>query len=83
MNFGEALNLMQDGHAVTRAAWDGQTQYVKLIGCHSCAPMNVPYFCVKNEYGLLEPWFASQSDLLAIDWVIYPWRVDGTHGKTK
>jgi hypothetical protein len=66
MNFGKALDLMRDGKAVAREAWDGRT--LELIEPGPNAQMTLPYIYETSGNGDCVPWAASHQELLATDW---------------
>ena len=69
MNFGEALEALKDGFPVTREGWNGKGQYIAMQhpGAHSF--MTLPYIFIVTVAGGRVPWLASQTDLLADDWI--------------
>lgn len=85
LTFGLAIEALKLGKKVARAGWNGKGMwliYINPIG--QGINDEVPYYQVKllGEYGLLPwigmktfdnkfvPWLASQTDVLADDWVI-------------
>lgn len=81
MNFGEALDLIKQGHKLQRKGWNGKNQYVELAACISYKNVRGE---IVNAYhndigsrclafvgtsGVQLGWLASQSDMLAEDWV--------------
>lgn len=94
MKFGEAITLLNAGHPVTRAGWNGKgmfliraggyavraedarpngpinTEFLKRRGCtHLNILPHIDMWTAQNTY--LAGWLASQSDMLAEDWMIY------------
>jgi len=69
MNFGAALDLLKAGKKVTREGWNGKGQYLELQTPDEHSKMRRPYIFISPVDGSLVPWVASQSDLLAEDWV--------------
>ena len=94
MKFGEAITLLNAGHPVTRAGWNGKgmfliraggyavraedaragtfinTEFLKRRGCtHLEILPHIDMWTAQNTY--LAGWLASQSDMLADDWMIY------------
>ena len=76
MNFGDALDAMQDGKKVARKGWNGPGQHLALQKPDENSKMTLPfgpyrrhiYICTVQ--GDLVPWLASQTDMLADDWTI-------------
>jgi hypothetical protein len=81
LNFGQALDLLKKGVKVARLGWNGKGMWLRLVH-----PYLDPHFKVTELPGaegtLLSwvgmktadngfvPWLASQTDLLAEDWVL-------------
>lgn len=70
LNFGEALELLKGGRAVSRMGWNGRGMWIKLQTPDAHSKMSLPYLYMRTVDGKLVPWLASQTDLLASDWVI-------------
>ncbi len=68
MNFGGALEELEDGNKVARAGWNGPGQYLELQVPDEHSKMTLPYIYIITVQGDLVPWVASQTDLLAKDW---------------
>ena len=67
MTFGDALDAMRGGAAVTRPGWNGKGMLIYLE-IRLPAPF-LPTFCIRNASGETQPgWLPSQADLLAFDW---------------
>lgn len=79
MNFGLALEAAKKGAKIARKGWNGKGIFVKVQVLEEHSEMTSPYlyidttglqtdnaFAPKNRV----PWLASQTDLLADDWVI-------------
>lgn len=83
MSFSEALDILKDGGVVTRKGWNGKGQFLYYVPENEYAPCTdaavrafdgdlVPYrayIAIKTVQGDVVPWVASQTDLLAEDWV--------------
>ena len=85
MNFGDALKALKSGHSVTRAGWNGKGMFLFLVP-GSTFKVNrppllgiypegteinyCPHIDMKTADGMVVPWLASQTDVLAEDWVI-------------
>lgn len=78
MNFSKALDLLKDGARVARSGWNGKGMWVYLVDgteysihCWSATEgeNNMPFIAMKTADIKVVPWLASQTDLLAEDWV--------------
>jgi hypothetical protein len=69
MNFGQALNLLTAGKMVARTGWNGKGMWLALQSPDENSKMTLPYIYMKTAQGHLVPWLASQTDILAVDWV--------------
>jgi hypothetical protein len=72
MDFGQALLELKDGVRVARDGWNGKDMYVELQVPDEQSKMRRPYLFMRPVDGDLVPWVASQSDILADDWVSVP-----------
>ncbi len=82
LNFGDAIQAMKSGKRVQRAGWNGKGMWLSLAGVKSHwrasiegvdqMPENwqgyAPFIAMYTADGLLVPWLASQTDMLAEDW---------------
>lgn len=73
MNFGEALIELKQGMLVSREGWNGKGQYLMLQRPDENSKMRRPYIFISPVDGELVPWVASQTDLLAEDWIVENW----------
>jgi len=71
LDFGYALNQLREGKKLTRIGWNGKNQWIALQTPDEHSKMNLPYIYIKTVQDQLVPWLASQTDLLATDWVIF------------
>lgn len=78
MNFGNALLALKCGRKVARHGWNGKGIFIKLQTPDENSKMTSPYIFIdttglqtENEAApkSLVPWLASQTDMLADDWV--------------
>jgi len=69
MYFGEALVRLREGRVLTRLGWNGPNQVIALQKPDLNSKMTLPYIYIRTVQGDLVPWLASQTDLLAEDWV--------------
>lgn len=72
MNFGRALHLLKTGRQVYREGWDGVGMWLELQVPDKHSKMTLPYIYIHTAQGDLVPWFASQTDMLAEDWILLP-----------
>lgn len=85
MDFSTALVALKEGQLVARAGWNGKGMFVflvpgstfqvnrpPLLGIYSAgATINYhAHIDMKTADGMVVPWLASQTDLLAEDWGI-------------
>lgn len=68
MNFGQAIELMKQGERVARSGWNGKGMWLALQSPDEHSKMRRPYIFLSDAQGLLVPWLASQTDMLADDW---------------
>lgn len=69
LTFGEALQAMRHGAQLTRKGWNGKGMYLELQEPDAHSKMTRPYIYMKTVDDDLVPWVASQTDLLAQDWI--------------
>jgi hypothetical protein len=79
LNFSEALTALKKGSKVARKGWNGKGIFVGLQRSDEHSKMTHPYLFIDTT-GLITdnpdapkdrvPWFPSQTDLLAEDWMI-------------
>lgn len=76
--FGEALEALKAGSKVARMGWNGRGIFLELQRPTSKSKMTAPYIYIDttgldtdnpNAPKVLVPWLASQTDMLAEDWV--------------
>ena len=82
MNFGLALEAMQHGKRVARSGWNGKGMWlthVKMASWTIDPRVNAtgdesldasPWIGMRTADECFVPWLASQTDMLATDWVI-------------
>lgn len=76
MDFSDALAFVKDGHRIARQGWNGKGLWVELQSPDKHSKMTLPYLYLnypsdsENTPGARVPWLASQTDILADDWVI-------------
>lgn len=69
MTFCFALEALKAGARVQRAGWNGKGMWLALQRPDNSSKMNLPYIYMSTVTGDLVPWLASQTDMLADDWV--------------
>ncbi len=67
MNFGTAVEALKLGKRVTRPGWNGKGMW---LGLQKSGEMDHPYIFMSTVDGSKVPWLASQTDVLAEDWMI-------------
>lgn len=82
LDFGDAIRLLKDGAKVARTGWNGKGLWLELQTPDQHSKMTLPYVYMcypdtpasatapANHVGARVPWLASQTDMLAEDWVI-------------
>ena len=85
MTFGLAIEAMKKGKKVARKGWNGNNMFLYYVPVGAYKPCTEIATSLVNENGLVEygayiamktaqgnvvPWLASQTDMLAEDWVI-------------
>lgn len=69
MSFGHAVVALKTGKRVARAGWNGKGMWLALQVPDANSKMRLPYLYMSTAQGDLVPWLASQTDVLADDWV--------------
>lgn len=76
MTFGNALESLKEGKRVARTGWNGKGMYLFLAqgeDIKACTGINeecVDVICMKTAQNtVVFGWLASQTDMLAEDWV--------------
>lgn len=75
LNFGQALAGLKKGKKITRSGWNGKGLWLELQVPDANSKMTLPYVYINypsdatNTPGARVPWLASQTDLLADDWL--------------
>lgn len=81
MTFGMAIDALVDGDRVARRGWNGKGMWLILApqgfasvaehgeGGHTALVLN-PFIVMRAADGSYVPWLASQTDILAQDWVV-------------
>ena len=69
-DFSWALNMLKDGHRVSRMGWNGKGMWLELQKPDKHSKMTLPYIYMSTVSGDLVPWLCSQTDMLANDWEV-------------
>ena len=67
---GKAVKVMMEGGRVTRPGWNGKGMWLELQRPDEHSKMTLPYVYMRTAQGDLVPWLASQTDILAVDWML-------------
>lgn len=76
--FGTALGLIKSGCKVARDGWNGKGMWIELQptitipGQDGTLHTILPFIMMRTVKGEWVPWLASQTDILATDWVLVP-----------
>ena len=76
MNFSQALEQVKTGMPIAREGWNGAGLCVKAQFPDVNSKMSLPYLYIeypadhKKYPGAKCPWLASQTDIMADDWVV-------------
>lgn len=68
--FGWALDELRAGNSVYRVGWNGPNQFLTLQVPDENSKMSLPYIYITTVKGDRVPWHASQTDALAMDWIV-------------
>jgi hypothetical protein len=75
-DFGWAINQLKTGEKVCRTGWNGKGLWLELQTPDANSKMTLPYIYInypddaQNTPGARVPWLASQTDVLAEDWMM-------------
>lgn len=81
LSFSEALNRLKNREKVCRAGWNGKGMWLKLIPFMDWTVTDdhivdvdglrgLPWIGMKTADDCFVPWLASQTDMLAEDWMV-------------
>lgn len=76
VSFSAALCAVKEGKAIQRAGWNESGLVVKAQFPDANSKMTLPYLYIeyphdaKTTPGARCPWLASQTDIMAEDWII-------------
>ncbi len=69
--FSHALDeLIIYGARIARSGWNGKGMWIALQVPDAHSKMSLPYIYMSTATGDLVPWLASQTDILANDWMV-------------
>lgn len=69
-DIGLVVELLKDGYKVARKGWNGKGMYLELQVPNEHSKMTLPYIYMKTADDNFVPWLASQTDILAEDYII-------------
>ena len=69
-NFSGALIALKNGYRLARTGWNGKGMWIALQTPDEGSANTLPYIYMITVDGHRVPWLASQTDLLADDWVV-------------
>ncbi|MEN6536664.1 MAG: DUF2829 domain-containing protein [Bryobacteraceae bacterium] len=76
LNFGDAIHFLKKGEKLARAGWNGKGMWLEMQRPDENSKMTLPYVYLNypcdsiHTPGARVPWLASQTDMLAEDWLI-------------
>lgn len=83
MNFGKAIEKLKSGNKVARKGWNGKGMFLYYVPANSYKSITKAaketfgeatpygaYIAMKTAQGNVVPWLASQTDMLAEDWIV-------------
>lgn len=77
IDFGTALKELKAGKRVVRLGWNGKGMWLEMQRPDANSKMTLPYIYIEYPVGHVAypdgcrvPWLASQTDLLAEDWIL-------------
>lgn len=77
MTFSGALNALRDGEFLYRTGWNGTDMWIGLQVPDEHSANTLPYLYIQYKVGHPKypdgarcPWLASQTDILAEDWMV-------------
>jgi len=73
MDFGQALAFLKAGDRVARTGWNGKGMWLEYADDARFGPneaLMLPFIVMRTVHGFFVPWLASQTDILAEDWIV-------------
>lgn len=81
LSFGEAIKAASSGEKICRSGWNGKGMFLFMVAGGAwnfeCDVDGIdgldtlPFICMKTADCKLVPWLASQTDVIACDWVVF------------
>ena len=68
-DFSWALRMLKEGKILAREGWNGKGMWIALQQPDANSKMSLPYIYMYTAQCSLVPWLASQTDMLAEDWM--------------
>lgn len=69
--FGEAIKRLKADLRVCREGWNGKGMWIQTHEAYAGSEMSRPYLFIATADGGRVPWVASQTDVLAEDWMMF------------
>lgn len=69
MDFSTALLALKSGSKLHRQGWNGRGMFIQIQLPDQNSANTLPYIFIRTVDGHRVPWVASQTDLLATDWI--------------
>jgi hypothetical protein len=79
ITFGAAVEALKQGKRLARSGWNGKGMWLEYVASYDYNPngtgyslgcKKLPWIGMKTADNSFVPWLASQTDILAEDWVI-------------
>lgn len=80
LTFGEVIEALKQGNKVARTGWNGKGMWLSYLDPYHNKQFQLiekdiegtfsPYIGMKTADNKYVPWLASQTDILAEDWII-------------
>jgi hypothetical protein len=71
MNFSDALVMLKEGQQISRYGWNGKDMYIYMhMPIQHAGFEQLRFIMMKTADNCLVPWLASQTDMLAEDWMV-------------
>lgn len=74
-SFSVALERLKQGEKLQREGWNGKGQWIEIRdqskNTSDSLRMTLPFIFIHTVQGDHVPWLASQTDMLAEDWMIF------------
>lgn len=86
VGFETALSFVKLGYRALRRGWNGKGMHVEIVSAWFVADdaqterKRLPFIAMLTADGAYVPWLASQTDLLAHDWIVIQDGIEITEG---